>query len=358
MLTLLFALSMTATPADGSIPPIDALIRGLEDSEKNLANFSVISRIETLDLPWEGPDVGKISAGKTTRTVETFTVSSLGQGRFSREVVDDKGKVLKVEVEVFDSRESRGLSGDGKRFERGTIAAGSGARSWQLSPWDYTVRFGDYFVSVLIKEQGVEDYRATEWEGRPAVLVVLKPIAANKTLKNAFIVDVERGFAVVKKSSLVETKPGTGWFEFRKIECRDHVEAAPNIWVPRAVSSEIYQPVSTNPVPVLRTRKKIVNEGWQVNIATSDSTNNLSIPNGVFVEDKIKGTTYIAAAINDQALVDSVSQARDLHPAIRARPGFGGRWLVGLAIGLTATIGAFVCFLLWSQRRRPLLNGE
>lgn len=306
--------------AQGDRYSLEDVLHGLEDAEKNLVNFSVTSRIETLQVPRAGD-----GEGTKARSIATYTVTSDGKSRYKCDLLGQPDGIQSSLIETFDLREFRSVAGygpEGKLFERytqGKISAKGSDRSWPVDPWDYTTKFTGLSVVGLLKEFGVEEFDpATRWEGRSVVRIVRKPIHTDQEYKSQYLVDPERGFAIVRKASLVRSTPASEWFEFRGMEGRDYIEVGPNIWVPQRFLIEVHQPVSTNPTPVLRYRGTIRNRDWVVNEDVPDSTFKLEFPGDVLVTDTVRGKTFRTARITDQSLADSAAERRAMR--------FAGRW--------------------------------
>jgi hypothetical protein len=233
-------------------PSVEDVVQGLEDAERNLANFSVTSRVESLQMPW-----GREGKQETQRYVATYSVDSSDRSRYRLEQLDERGNVIKLAYEVFDGSEFRSATGVGtpqkaavERLQTGRISGTKSDRSWLVDPWDMTTKFTGYPISDLIKAHQVEALEEAEWEGRSVLRLTTRPIqmGSGDALKGEYLIDPARGFAVVRKASLVRSKTDAKWFEFRKMEGRDYVEAGPGIWVPSRYLIEVFQPVSNNPV--------------------------------------------------------------------------------------------------------------
>jgi hypothetical protein len=335
------------------IPSADDVMRGVEDSEQGLRSFSVTSRITATDMPRrEG------ATERVTRLLVTYTVEASGKSRCKMEELAADGRVVKSAIETYDGQEFRSLSGSapepGGAFEKyqfGRISAHAYDRTWVVNPWDFTIRFGLDPVSQVIKAHGIEAYGSAEWEGRPIVRIVAKPVKAGFTSKNLFLIDYERGFAVVKRASLVEQKPGE-WFEYHAIEGHDLVEAGPNIWLPRKVSTILYSYTVGTP-PRLVSRMTIENENWDVNKTIPESTFRIEFPADVFVTDAIRGTHYRTTKITDQVLIDSVAEARTAESWRRrsGQPGGAPIALLAAVGGLVALSATSLCVVLLKKRR-------
>ena len=344
MLPLLLLLTMSGwLPAQ--LPPIEDLIRGLEDAEKSIANFSVTSHIEALSRPREGA----VGAERTDSLVATYTVDSADRSRYrvsSATPAPDGGR--EETIETFDGEEFRAVM-TADQASRGKLSATADDRTWQVNPWDYTTKFHGLSVREMIRTQGVESYSEDRWENRLVLKVVCKPAKPAGTMKNEFWIDPSRGFAVVRKRSYLLWKEK--WTIYSDIQGSDYDEAAPSIWVPRKFLYESFRPVADG--VALRFRNAIRNENWEVNEpAIPPDTFKVEFPSQTFVIDAKLGTSYTTGVITDQALADSAAETR----TARSRGGaFSSSWpwvAIGLGGGFVVASLAVIAWRVLNKRRR------
>jgi len=312
-------------------PPINEVIQGLEDAERLLDSFSVTSRVVSRDV-FPGSSRGE----KTTHMVATFSVDSSGRSRFRREVVGEGGRLITATLETFDGIEFRSIEGSGDPLDyySGRISANSSDRTWSVNPWDYTTSFGGNSLSKMLKSHGIDECKSAEWDGCPVVKIVTKPTKTDKRYKGIYLVDIAKGFAVVRKADLIELKGGSNqWLEFHTVESRDLVEIAPAIWVPSKVTSVVSMFDDTSSTMKPMNQSDIENNNWTVNESISGSAFRLDFPGGVSVTDVKQGTTYKTVEITDQVLVDSEAESRTANSTGRS------------SIGSWTTIGWFALIL-------------
>ena len=327
----------------GTTPGRDDLTRGIEDAEQAVKNFSVTTRFETIPLNPQGADPSRLQS-----IIATFTVDSARRSRTKYEKLDSSGKIVKTTRQIFDGttlRVADAVGEPGVPIQFSRISPGEEDLVWPIDPWDFLGCFGGHPVSELLKTHGIDKVEAAEWEGKPVAKITTKVIKADRSYRGVYLVDHHRGFAVVRKAEEVEI-PSFGWFERRKLEGRDYVEVADNIWVPQRVKAESLR--LKDKVPKLIGRASAVNQNWAVNQTISEDAYKLDLPSGVYVNDAERGTTYHSAKITDQTIVDSEAETRTAEATGRGQP--SGRWLRPALI----TLGSLVLIIsLVSLRRRP-----
>lgn len=317
MLLVLFAFASLASniPSSQDTPtsPLspEDIILGLKDAELRIKNMSLTSDMSIIEIPRK-----ENSSPKKEHIIATFTVDAQGRSRFKRDAFSDTNTMISSLIETYDGKSLRSIEGFGDpftRFQFGRISANADERKWMVNPWDYTTSLTGQTISSLISAHGIEESSQADWDGRSVIRIVTKTITTDQDYRNAYWIDIERGFVVVKKSQLVRSRPDSDWFEFHTIESREMTELKDSIWVPSLIEVKTYQPKSTNPKPVLRCSYTIRNANWVINEENlPDDTFELEFPPDVSVEDKKRGTRYHTASIDDQTLIDSAAELRTM----------------------------------------------
>ena len=153
--------------------------------------------------------------------------------------------IRKRKLAVFDGNELRSIEGPVERgWIDGRVARRMEAFAWERDPREFLTHVSGKPLSQTIAELPARIVGESQWEGRPVVVVETGPFKREKSAtKGRYLIDADRGFALVKQSSLIRYPVNPEWIEFHSIELHDFAEVDPGMWLPKR-GSRTYQRIA------------------------------------------------------------------------------------------------------------------
>jgi len=304
-----------------STPPVsfDDVLRGLRDTDAAIASFSLSFRCEIVTTA-----LVDASARFSLHEDATIIADDRRRARYegSRSSVSyDEAKKPHISetmlVGTYNGKITRSMEGIGE-FSRGTITESRSEMPWQMDPWNFLTQYFNEPIYKTLEKHGSTITGKAQWQGSEVVVIESQPIAnkddAGRKGKLRFLVNVQRGFAVVERSGLLQFAPDLDWVVYTTIRGYDYVETSPGLWFPMRIEHESFDPsketVRKRQPPPLAWRWDIRVKKWTVNEPLEASTFELRFPRGVFVNDRVLGRSYRVTAITDQTLADEASGLR------------------------------------------------
>ncbi|HVA51508.1 MAG TPA: hypothetical protein VNH11_34515 [Pirellulales bacterium] len=331
---VLLLLAATEAGATGGLD-LDAVAAAVKDREQALENFSVTATIDHIfSLP---SDRG---AAKHTQWHIALIMDSRGRYR-----IDGTSKTINEgaaaqppalkQTEVFDGERRRQAMGEG-RLTNGRIGEASTPFILPFTPSDLVWTFNGERDSAYLIEGGSLAAEA-EFDGR-SVLAFEGKVSEGvdgRFRKVQFLVDSNRGFAVVRKAMLVQEALDADWRANGVVELTSMHEVAEGLWVPRKALFEQYRLPKNGPATIL-SRSRVELDGWLVNAALDDTTFKWSFPPGVAVDDEISGRTYMSSQVDD----DTIKQQLGGVSRLRAGNLSVWAWVAGaVVIAMVSIVG-------------------
>jgi hypothetical protein len=185
---------------------------------------------------------------------------------------------------AYDGETARTLTGD----VHGSYHSASIDRfpAWHgVNPLEYTTHYNREPVSQTLKERPAVFVCRDTWEGRPVVILETPATINGGAYKSRFWIDPERRI-VVRRALMLQREPGKSpWYEYSRIESRDHREIAPGIWLPMRFKYESVTPLKDGKPEELAWSYEGTNSAWKVNQDPPTSTFRLEFPPDVPVND-------------------------------------------------------------------------
>jgi hypothetical protein len=288
------------------------LLQGLQDAEAALKTVSVTCDYEIEQRP---PPLYSLTS-KKMHGVCIFDV--LGRSRFEGDAeVQDPTKQQPWHerlVGVYDGKRGKEIQGNEQRFVRGYIREKAGV-PWPLDPREYLYRF---FSKSVGKELAEEDPRIlgfVAWEGRQLTAVETKVHvdAQGNQRKSRFLIDCDRGFAVVRRSIAIFRPAANDWFDYVFVEGKDYSEASTGIWVPTKVKEEMYGSSSTVLNPPCFLRVVVRNSNWVLNASLPSTQFTLEFPPLIMVMDEQTGATYQTVQMKNDKIIAQIGEGLQVY---------------------------------------------
>ncbi|MEX1229028.1 MAG: hypothetical protein WEB58_02235 [Planctomycetaceae bacterium] len=296
---------------------LNDVTEAVAEHERALQRVSFTMRIE-------GSRPTGDDSGEMFDFVHTQHVISEFGGRLLVELSGPKLKTLngvRKEIETmakgtYDGTEARFEFGFEKPLEvlEGVIDRNRNSIPFDIDPLEILTHRDHKPVSTILQTPGCSIVTPETYDGYDVIVIETAVAEREQNFKGRFYIAPKLGFYVVRKATLIQF-PMHDWIEFNKVECADFIEVEPGIWLPQRAIIESTVPTEENArentQPPLAWRFKVSNSDWVLNPEVSDTTFKMSFSDGIFVEDKIAGTTFRQAAITDEAVTRQVASP---HP--------------------------------------------
>ncbi len=232
----------------------------------------------------------------------------------------DKQTYQELTIGTFDGRRMKVMTGDKHQYLQGKVSE-KPALPWPMDPREYLFHFFGKQIGKMIEQEGSQITGWVDWNGRKVIAVETKtypgPEGNDKT-KVRFLVDLERGFAVVRRTIAIYRPQPNDWFDYGVVEGYDYNEVAPGIWVPGLVKTVSYGATSTDLNPTLIGRREIKNSNWVINAKLPDSYFDLEFKPGILVTDEQSGKTYQVVNVNEGKIATQVAEGIEIYQEQKA----------------------------------------
>jgi len=295
--------------------PLDQLIMGISDHSSSIKNFSLTCDYKIIQRHLSS---GKLDDPLIVHAVITVDIN----GRLKYESFDKKkGREKNDErhnIVAYNGSVMKTLVGNDQSFLWGSVKENSNNPPWFVDPRNYIYHYYTTPVEKILSDPTASIVVSTKtWEGDNVadVEVTHKQLKGDYKGMNRFLIDVEKGFAIVRRSLLI-ANPATHakWFEYAFIEGKEYKEVAPGLWLPSKVISQFSPtPSPDNPSPEFANRTEIINTNWVINAKLSDDIFELTFPPGIMVKDEQTGKLYRTANINVSTLGQDARRGEALY---------------------------------------------
>jgi hypothetical protein len=337
------------------------LIAGIRELEDALRSFTVTSHF---DIEQHLLRFGAYAADAAPREIRRsdkvrFTVDADGRGRCEAEgtvfAENEPGEYASRRlVSAFDGTVTRRMSGRAE-FTEGHISSGAGNLFEPCNPRNFVTHSFDEPVSQILATNEFTITGMTSHEGREVLAIETTPIIGTPDIpdveqKFLFLVDLERGFQIVRKA-LAFRFPNNEWTERSLLVVKESVQHPSGVWLPSSLQLEAYGfPMNASTPASLLYRYEIRNEEWDLPRSFDAALFSLEFVPGVYVTDEVSHKSYAVASPPDQKAADQSPPALPpAPPAETSRATWNRRTLIALNV---AFLGAAAIIVFVVARRR------
>jgi hypothetical protein len=285
---ILVSRAAAADPAAAG-PTVDELRRGVAAQEAALRSFKLSCHIDTL-VSYNGKNIAFVAS-------EDVEIIGDLDGRIRYEssgtIEKDSGTpgVTRTEkvLGVFNGKEARNLR---TLNEVGRVGVIDRVRTAAGCRTDFLEFFATYHhepVSACLNRPNLVRLDDDTWDGRPVQVVETSfdtPPGKSKSYKYRLWIDPARGFAVVKRASLVRETVDDKWEEYYRVEGHDYKEFG-GFWLPmRAVAQLLHVGEKDIRPGAKLSDHRIEVRQWEVNPAVDDAMFTFDFPQGLGITDR------------------------------------------------------------------------
>ncbi len=325
---------------------IDAgqVLQGLRDSETAVSSYSFHWTIGCKEInPVNRQENKATIKGKYTIDVTTRRFCLESEESWTKE----KKEHNKVSVETYDGNAYVSLIGTDSVFHNARISSFQESPTWRIPPEDFLYHFKGNTIHALLKENSIGSFEVKDINRSKFAFITSKAVPfATGMARYSFQIDLNKGFAVVKRSLQSSTNPPTDWFDYATMHNEGYKEVSKGIWLPSQSICETYKPFPVKGEYLLRNQYIIVFSDWSVNNAVTNSQFTISIPKNVVVDDRIRKSTYV---VNNMSDLDLDHQIRI---ALGKKPSRLSSLHVLLAILVANAVFIFLILSIRHRRRR------
>jgi hypothetical protein len=309
--SLLLAALLAPGAAQGTDVTLADLSQGLLDAEAALKTVSVTCDYKfQMWSPWQ-PELGP------TTSVQhgVCTLEASGRCRFEGggEMRSPGLPPRRVRaIAVFDGKRMKVLEGDDNRYFRGRVSE-LPQIPWLLDPHEYLYHYNHKSLGKTLVEEECQIGGTAMWDGRRVLAVESKVRVDSEgaRYKYRFLIDCERGFAVVRRSMAIYRPAEKGWFDYAWIDGHNYSEVSPGTWLPSEVKTEAY--AASPQKSILMHRQEVRNSNWVLNAPLSDAQFELEFPPVIMVLDEQTGKTYQTVKIKNDKIVAQVAEGLEIY---------------------------------------------
>jgi hypothetical protein len=335
--SVLLSALLAATP-----PSAADLRQGILDREAAIHGFRLSCHVDTI-----------LQINGKTRNLEAsedIDISTDARGRIryqsSGNVTDNGRAAFEKTLSAFNGTQSRSMrTAGGPNFRIGEVIGSRSRLYCRLDPWEFVTCFLEGPISQCMSNMKVEVVGTDTWDNRLAYIVDLIPpprAGAKDRRKGRLWVDPSRASTIIRRAILAQRFEGDKWHEYYRVECFDHKEFQPGLWLPTRVelitSNALDDSIALG--AVLFSYKVRISK-WELNPTFGDSEFTFPFSDLVNVTDYSANTHYQVRSVNDQSIVDQLAMS-----GVNKGPlsGSGRRMLVWGNVVVVVAIAAALIF--------------
>jgi hypothetical protein len=335
----------------------DDVLHGLEAAEAAFQSFSVKLEYDigrALSLRSQGekePEMRRLSLNDTV----SYAVDKKGRARCEATgtEISESSPTLTAPsrmLAAFDGNMVRRIDGLGG-LSGGRLTRDRHMVFRHTDPLNLVTHYFDKPVSSFLREFGARVVGTTQWDGRPVVEVETDVKLGLGDIKDveqklSFLIDVDRGFSVVRKATLFRYPPGD-WVLRSRIEATDHAKDESGIWLPRMVVCEGYGlPTKAGITPTFLYRWNVRASEWRIDPALADSLFSIDFEEGTVVTDEINATSFLVKSTGDAQIANLAEIALARNHSTRWR-------LLSIATTLAIVVSGCALYLFRRRARQP-----
>jgi len=193
-----------------------------------------------------------------------------------------------------------------------------------VEPREFLTHYDHQPCSRSVSKASARIVDTVDWNGRSLLQVETAPVPWPEdgwSGKVQLLIDPKRGFALARRSNLIQHGPDEEWREYIMVEVADFKEISPGLWVPTRAK---YEWKATGTGNKLMSRQELRFKQWDLKPNLSDSTFHFEFPAEVRVTDEREPEpTALEAEKDSVGITDAEAKLRDEEKSCEASDSAG-----------------------------------